>query len=52
MDFKQVLIVAAFILAFIAAIPYQPSSPNPSWPWRLHLIAAALACYFGSLLFH
>ncbi len=48
-----ILLVFAFVLFFLAAVPY-PFAPNPSspWPsWRLSLLAAGLACWVGSLLF-
>ena len=47
MHASLVLVVFAFVLAFIAAIWREPSPPDPM---RLRLVAAALACYFASLI--
>jgi len=42
-----IFVVFAFVLAFIAAIWREPAPPDPM---RLRLVAAALACYFLSIL--
>jgi hypothetical protein len=46
MALKSILVVFAFVLAVIAAIPYPPGNP-----YTEKLIAASLACWYGSLLF-
>ena len=46
MALKSILVVFAFVLFVIAAIPYPPTSP-----YTEKLIAAGLACWVGSLLF-
>jgi hypothetical protein len=45
----SILLVFAFVLFFLAAIPY--AYPEP-WSYvRFNLIAAGLACWVGSILF-
>ena len=45
--FSTILVVFAFVLAFIAAIWREPAPPDPM---RLRLVAASLACFFLSII--
>lgn len=42
----SILLVFAFVLFVLAAVPYPPSQP-----YAFRLVAAGLACWVGSLLF-
>lgn len=45
-NLKLMLLVAAFILFVLSAVPYPPS--NPYWN---RLVGAGLACWVASILF-
>ena len=46
MTLKLVLLVFAFVLFFLAALPYPPVAP-----WQTRLLAAGLACATAAMLF-
>lgn len=46
MHLDYILLVFAFVLFVLAAVPYPPSAPY----WN-RLCAAGLACWVGSVLF-
>jgi hypothetical protein len=47
MNLQFILLVFAFVLFVLAALPFPPSEPY----WH-RLIGAGLACWVASLLFH
>jgi hypothetical protein len=54
MNVKLILLVFAFVLFALSAIPYPYAAPATApqyWPYRIQLIAAGLACWVGSVLF-
>jgi len=46
----MILLVFAFVLFVLAALPYRPAEPAYV-AYRYSLVAAGLACYIGHLIF-